>query len=82
MVAIATKDFSKLLPKIKEAFPELIQIVIGCITEAKKIAEEDVELKFDKEEYCVNLCQKKYGSSICPNLLRCIESCLKTFKSS
>ena len=33
MVAIATKDFSKLWPKIKEALPELIPVVIKCITE-------------------------------------------------
>ena len=33
MVAIATKDFSKLWPKIKDALPELIPTVIKCITE-------------------------------------------------
>ena len=33
MVAIATKDFSKLWHKIKEALPELIPVVIKCITE-------------------------------------------------
>ena len=44
IVAFATKDFSKLWPKIKEALPELIQIVIGCITEEKKVVEEP-ELK-------------------------------------
>ena len=33
MVAIATKDFSKLWPKIKESLPELIQVVIKCATE-------------------------------------------------
>ena len=33
MVAIATKDFSKLWPKIKEALTELIPVVIKCITE-------------------------------------------------
>ena len=33
MVAIATKDFGKLWPKIKEALPELIPVVIKCITE-------------------------------------------------
>ena len=32
MVAIATKDFSKLWPKIKESLPELIQVVIKCAT--------------------------------------------------
>ena len=33
MVAIATKDFSKLWPKIKEALPELIPVVIKCVTQ-------------------------------------------------
>ena len=33
MVAVATKDFSKLWPKIKEALPELIPVVIKCVTE-------------------------------------------------
>ena len=32
MVAIVTKDFSKLLPKIIESLPELIQTVIKCVT--------------------------------------------------
>ena len=64
MIAIATKDFSKLLPKIKEALPELIQIVIGCITEDKKVAEEEPELKdWYKEQVCKNWC-KKYHSDI------------------
>ena len=40
IVAIATKDYSKLLPKIKEALPELIKIVLGCITDTKAIEEE------------------------------------------
>ena len=40
IVAIATKDYSKLLPKIKEALPELIQIVLGCITDTKAIEEQ------------------------------------------
>ena len=31
MVAIATKDFSKLWPKIKESLPELIPVVIKCV---------------------------------------------------
>ena len=60
MIAIATKDFSKLLPKIKEALPELIQIVIGCITEDKKVVEEEPALKgwFDTpaQAYCKKYC--------------------------
>ena len=40
IVAIATKDYSKLLPKIKEALPELIQIVLGCITDTKAVEDQ------------------------------------------
>ena len=34
IIAIATQDYSKLLPKIKEALPDLIRIVLGCLTDA------------------------------------------------
>ena len=44
IVAIATKDYSKLLPKIKESLPELIQIVLGCITDTKSIEDEKLEI--------------------------------------
>ena len=40
IVAIATKDYSKLLPKIKESIPELIQIVLGCIIDTKTIEDQ------------------------------------------
>ena len=80
MVAIATRDFSKLLPKIKEALPELIQIVVGCVTEEKKVVEEEPELKFDKECYCVNQCHRKYGNGISSLVLNCIKDCLKAFQ--
>ena len=33
MIAIITKDYTKIIDKIKESLPELIQTVIGCITE-------------------------------------------------
>ena len=36
IVAIATKDYSKLLPKIKESLPELIKIVLGCLVDTKE----------------------------------------------
>ena len=36
MIAIVTKDFSELWSKIKESLPELIQIVIKCITANEK----------------------------------------------
>ncbi len=82
MIAFATKDFSKLLPKIKEALPELIHIVIGCITEEKKVVEEEPELKFDRELYCVNQCHNKYGHSYNLIVVNCIKSCLEIFESS
>ena len=73
MIVIATKDFSKLLPKIKEAFPELIQIVIGCITEDKKVAEEQPELKdWYDEQVCKNYCNH-YPDSYD----MCMQMCLK-----
>ena len=31
--AIVTQDISKLFPKIKESLPELVQVVMKCITE-------------------------------------------------
>ena len=40
IVAIATKDYSKLLPKIKESLPDLIQILLGSITATKYIVDE------------------------------------------
>ena len=42
LIAIATQDFSKLWSKIKEALPELIQIVIKCVTAYEK---SEVNLK-------------------------------------
>ena len=66
MIAIATKDFSKLWPKIKEALPELIKIVIGCVTE-DKVAEEEPKLE---GWYPTINCTKQY-------LLQCQSSCRK-----
>ena len=48
MVAIATKDFSKLWPKIKEALPELIPVVIKCVTE------NEVNLERVKQPFILN----------------------------
>ena len=48
MVAIATKDFSKLWPKIKEALPELIPVVIKCVTE------NEVNLEKVKQSFILN----------------------------
>ena len=40
MIAIVTKDFSKLLPKIIESLPDLIQVVVGCLNEKTAIEDE------------------------------------------
>ena len=40
IVAIVTQDFTKLLPKIKESLPDLIKIVLGCLTDTKAIEDE------------------------------------------
>ena len=80
MVAIATKDFSKLLPKIKEALPELIQIVIGCITEDKKVVEEEPALKDSSDilrdyVFCMQTCRRMYPDNI--NYKLCCLTCSK-----
>ena len=40
ILAIATKDYSKLLFKIKKSLPELIQIVLGCLIDTKAIEDQ------------------------------------------
>ena len=76
IIAFATKDFSKLLPKIKEALPDLINIVIGCITEEKKAVEEESELKGEipSNNNCKVYCEKKHKGN--PNK---IQRCIKTY---
>ena len=55
MVAIATKDFSKLWPKIQEALPELIPVVIKCVVE------DDVNLEKVNLPFITNW---KYGKPV------------------
>ena len=38
--AIINKDFSKLLPKVIESSPDLIQVVVGCLNEKTAIEDE------------------------------------------
>ena len=40
IVAIVTQDYSKLLQKVKEALPDLIKVVLGCLTDTKAIEDE------------------------------------------
>ena len=70
MIAIATKDFSKLWPKIKEALPELIKIVVGCVTEDKVVEEEPTLEKSSAE--CNSKCANKRGIAYvtCWNICR------------
>ena len=53
MIAIVTKDFSKLLPKIIESLPDLIQVVLGCINE-KTAIEDEPKAKFLFNDPCGN----------------------------
>ena len=68
MVAIATKDFSKLWPKIKEALPELIPVVIKCVTQ-NEVSLQMVKpfvtkwnileiLEYQNHEECMQKCTK------------------------
>ena len=77
IVAIATKDFSKLWPKIKEALPELIKIVIGCITEEKKVVEEETDLKgwTSKDIQCVQKCAFTYYNIHSQEFKNCFREC-------
>ena len=77
IVAIATKDFSKLWQKIKESLPELIQVVIGCVT--KPAAEEKPELKAwwdPQESYCRTFCSGFDENTM--NWKQCFEGCMKS----
>ena len=77
VIAFATKDFSKLLPKIKEALPDLINIVIGCITEEKKAVEEAPKLKTDLPPLseCELNCNKKYNIFHLKERQACYKKC-------
>ena len=73
IVAIATKDYSKLLPKIKASIPELIQIVLGCIIEPKAI-EEQPKLETSDLNECFVQCM---GTGINTKLdINCYRYCL------
>ena len=77
IIAFATKDFSKLLPKIKEALPDLINIVIGCITEEKKAVEEAPKLKTDYTPLneCELKCYNQYNLLHLKERRACCKKC-------
>ena len=78
IVAFVTKDFSKLWPKIQESLPELINIVIGCVTEVKAIAEEQPILRvYDpKEMQCKSACSMFDEGTM--NYKTCFSSCMQS----
>ena len=75
MIAIATKDFSKLWSKIKEALPELIQIVIKCV-----IADEKSEVNLKNSFVRPRQYLLDYVTD-CPDYNTCYSRCLKYLKS-
>ena len=75
LIAIATQDFSKLLSKIKEALPELIQIVIKCV-----IADEKSEVNLKNSFVRPPQYLLDYVTD-CPDYNTCYSRCLKYLKS-
>ena len=80
MIAIATKDFDKLLTQIKEALPDLIKALTGCILETK-VVEDTPKLNYcSKHDYfmCGQKCNQIYPNDknlyqTCYNM--CIAKC-------
>ena len=71
MVAIVTKDFSKLLEKIKDSLPELIQVVLKCVTGEN---EANLEMIPPCRFRCIPYC-----NGINPDPIKCAE-CRKRYK--
>ena len=74
IVAIATKDYSKLLPKIKASIPELIQIVLGCIIEPKAIEEQPKLETFDSNGWFLQCMVTRTNPELDVN---CLINCMK-----
>ena len=70
MIAIVTKDYTKLLDKIKESLPELIQIVIGCITEQPTIEDSPKAKSLNSLSYCY-ICIHGFISTV-----ECLRQCV------
>ena len=75
LISIATQDFSKLWSKIKEALPELIQIVIKCV-----IADEKSEVNLKNSFVRPPQYLLDYVTD-CPDYNTCYSRCLKYLKS-
>ena len=72
MVAIVTKDFSKLWEKVKESLPELIQAVINCVTE-----EVNLQMKIISQcARCRQKCKATQGGIFLDN---CMKDCKKYY---
>ena len=69
IAAIVNQDFSKLLPKLNEALPDLVKIVLGCIIDTDAVEEQPkLETGYTKcmaecshlppmaQQHCINLC--------------------------
>ena len=80
ITAIVNQDFSKLLPKLKEALPDLVKIVLGCITDTKAIAEES-KLEVDPRKICLVKCARMSPKSSA-SLQRCIKNCIQDIKNN
>ena len=65
IVAIATQDYSKLLPKVKEALPDLIKVVLGCLTDTKAI-EDETKLENIPQSIRHIIDQALFGFGVCP----------------
>ena len=73
IAAIVNQDFSKLLPKLKEALPELIKIVLGCIIDTNAVEEKP---KLTWPDMRPTLC-KDYCSKLPPAAFdKCYSQCM------
>ena len=73
IAAIVNQDFSKLLPKLKEALPDLVKIVLGCIIDTNTV-EEQPKLEYSdmKYEICDRYCKKMPPD----NYDKCMAGCM------
>ena len=60
IAAIVNQDFSKLLPLLKEALPELIITIVNCIIDTNAVEEQPQLGITDKYTICDLYCKKKY----------------------
>ena len=75
MKAIINKDFSQLLPKLKEFFPEAIDIIMQCLKIEEDLSEDNKSIIVRGADNCVWSCKKydKKPKSCCKN--KCGKSC-------